>query len=222
MIQKRNTDDVRCVSWILRNITDTEALDAAVRRAGIIWWFEDEIDVEPLYQLITSVFHGCFGSDGKVYPGSRDRAYYSGQAMLWIQALARCKSEEAARIFPLPTTEYYAPASDHDLTHLLSAVRLHYTLLPIENPHSSSHLQWVSNVMLHLSRTTRTVHFYALSDTIPFFLRTPNITQGATLNYLLMWCNWLGSPIGGEVLKIHDKSYVISCACTPSSYTAVP
>jgi hypothetical protein len=208
MIQKRNTDDIGCVSWILRNITDAEALDTAVQRAGTVWWFEDKMDVEPLYQLITSVFHTCFGSDRKLYPGSRDRAYYSGQAILWIHTLAACKSREAAWNFSLPTTEYYAPASDRDLVHLLSAVRAgRYSILfRTGNPHSSTHLQWVSNLVLHLSRAARIQPAHSLKLTIASFVRTPNITQGATHNYLLMWCNLLGSPVGDEVLKIHDKS----------------
>ena len=34
--RRTNADDVLCVSWILRNITDPEALDAAIRLAGTI------------------------------------------------------------------------------------------------------------------------------------------------------------------------------------------
>ena len=49
-IQKKNSDNVRCVSWVLRDITDPEALDAAILLAGTIRWFEDEIDVKPLYE----------------------------------------------------------------------------------------------------------------------------------------------------------------------------
>ena len=103
-IRANNISDARCVSWVIRNITDPEALDAAIRRAGTVRWFDDGIDVEPVYDLIVSTFHACFGSDGEVYFGSRDRAYYSGQAILWIHTLAMCKS----RTFPLPTTQYRA------------------------------------------------------------------------------------------------------------------
>jgi len=34
--RRTNTNDVRCVSWVLRHITDPEALDAAVRLPGTI------------------------------------------------------------------------------------------------------------------------------------------------------------------------------------------
>jgi hypothetical protein len=120
-IRRTNTDDVRCVSWILRSITDPEALDAAIRLAGEIRWFDDGVNVNPPYDLIVSTFEACFDSTGTLYPGSRDRAYYSGRAMMWIHTLAMCKSEEFASTFPLPNTEYTTPAPDPDLEHLLRA-----------------------------------------------------------------------------------------------------
>jgi len=103
-LQKTSANDARCVSWILKNITDPEALDAAVRLAGMIWWFEDGVSTEPPYDPIISCFHECFGSTGEVYSGLRDRAYYSGRAILWIHALAISKYPEVARRFPLSTT----------------------------------------------------------------------------------------------------------------------
>jgi len=36
-LRSTNAGDVRCVSWILWNITDPEALDAAIRLAGTVW-----------------------------------------------------------------------------------------------------------------------------------------------------------------------------------------
>ena len=46
-IEKTNTQDIRCVSWILRSITDPESLDAAIRLAGTIRWSDDGINVDP-------------------------------------------------------------------------------------------------------------------------------------------------------------------------------
>jgi hypothetical protein len=117
-IRKTNTDDVRCVSWILRNITDQEALDAAMRLAGEIRWF-DGTNVDLPYDMIVSTFEACFDSTGTLYPGSRDRAYYSGRAMNWIRTLATFKSEEFAATFPIPITQYTTPVPDPDLEHLL-------------------------------------------------------------------------------------------------------
>ena len=78
-IRTTNANDARCVSWILRNITDPEALNAAIRLAGTIRWFEDGIDVDLPDDSIVSTFEVCFDSSQKLYPESRDVAYYSGR-----------------------------------------------------------------------------------------------------------------------------------------------
>ena len=123
IIQKKNTDNVRCVSWVLKDITDPETLDAAILLAGTIWWFEDGIDVKPHYDLIVSTFHMCFGSDGELHQGLRNRAYYSARAILWIHTLAVCHSEGIVHMFPLPERSYGGAAYDHDLEHLLRVFR---------------------------------------------------------------------------------------------------
>jgi len=60
-IQKTNAKDIRCVSWILRNITNPEAPDAAIRFASTILWFEDGIDVEAtrLREFVEMGERGC-------------------------------------------------------------------------------------------------------------------------------------------------------------------
>ena len=119
VLHRTNTNNVRRVSWILRNITDPEALDAAVPLAGLIRWFDDGTDVDPPHDPIVPTFETFFDSTRKLYPGLRDRTYYSGRAMIWIHTLAMCKSEEFASVFPLPNLEHTTPAPDHDLRHLL-------------------------------------------------------------------------------------------------------
>jgi len=216
--RRTNADDVLCVSWILRNITDPEALDAAVRLAGTIRWFDDGINVDSSYDLIISTFKGCFDFTGKLYPGSRDRAYYSARAIAWIHALATCKSEEFGNTFPLPYTEYVALGFDHDLKHLLRvSCPAHLEsrivhLLSIRPEHTPSHLQWTSDILLHLAWANRTTlnrerilwhvsRAYKIKITLP---------RDAALNRLLVWCILLGSPVEEVVLKIQDKSYDIS------------
>lgn len=209
-IQRRNTIDTRCVSWFLRNITDPEALDTAIRLAGTILWFEDGTDVKPVYEMIITTFHACFGSDGEVYPGSKDRAYYSGRAILWIHSLALCESEESARVFALPTTNQEYTASDDDLSHLLS---IHSSMLDgrpftsqlrhcTENP---SHLRWVSSVLLRLSWATLPVPDLDFRG-LTFFMSIARDTPDAMHNGLLAYCSFLGSPVEEAVLKIQDKS----------------
>ena len=219
-IQMTRTDDVRCVSWILRSITDREALDTAIRLASAVRWFEDGTNTEHPYDLVVSTFSACFDSNRKVYAGSRDRAYNSGRAILWIHTLALCKSEEFPRTVPLPPTKYPAPASDPDLGHLLttnvplSANGRLGSLLRIDSKCTPSHSQWISNVLLHVSWANRT----------PLNLKEIGWTSSETLpldtmlNRLLAWCALLGSLIEKEALKIQDKSCDISCF-SPSSYS---
>ena len=52
-ICRTNANDARCMSWILRNITDPEALDAAIRLAGTIRWFEDGTKQESSMSQLT-------------------------------------------------------------------------------------------------------------------------------------------------------------------------
>jgi len=77
IIQWANADDVRCVSWVLGNIIDPEALDTAIRFAATIRWFEDGINVEPPYDLIVSTLEACFDPTATLHPGLGDRAYHS-------------------------------------------------------------------------------------------------------------------------------------------------
>jgi len=221
-ICRTNADDVLCVSWILRNIIDPEALDAAVRLAGTIRWFDDGLNVDPPYDLIVPTFEACFDLTGKLYPGSRDRAYYSGRAMMWIHTLAMCKSVEFGNRFPLLGTEYITLGLDPDLEHLLRVSRptspsWHIPrLLAIRPEHTPSHSQWISNVLLHLAwanqiRLDRDFTLFIIPG-----VRETKITLplDAALGRLLVWCILLGSPVEEEVLEIQDKSCDISFCLT--------
>jgi hypothetical protein len=213
--RRTNTNDVGCVSWILRNITDPEALDAAIRLAGTIRWFDDGIDVDPPYDLIVSTFKACFDPTRKPYPGSRDRAYYSGRAIMWIHALAAGGSEDSASRFPLLGSEYAVLGHENDLEHLLwintgpSCPEMRIARLLDVNPgHTPSHSQWTSNLLLHLSWAKgTTLKPRPLLGYISDQLKTKTtLPLSAVLDRLLVWCIFLGSPVEGEALKIQDKS----------------
>ena len=211
-IRRTNVDDAHCVSWVIRNIIDQEALDAAVRLAGMIRWFDGEVGVNPPYDMIVSAFEACFDPTGKLNPGARERAYYSGRAIMWIRTLAKCKSLNFASKFPLPDTDYRVSGLDHELKHLLTnSIQLHpLCMLKVYPEHTPSHSQWISNVMLHLSWADQTVLDGAFfSGTIARTHET--VPLDVTLNHLLVWCIFLGSPVEEEVLKIYDKSYDIPC-----------
>ena len=214
-IHATNANDTRCVSWIIRNITDPEALDAAIRLAGTIRWF-DGPDVDVPYDSIVSTFEGCFDPSGRLYPGSRDRAYYSVRAMVWIRGLALCKSKEFADGFHLSYTNRQVTGLDSDLSHLL---RTNHPpiwesgnieeLLKIEPEHTPSHAQWASDAVLHYCWAYRTgtghwsLNAHETNTTIPL---------NATLNRLLVWCIYFGSPPAEEVLTVQIKSYDASCS----------
>ena len=213
IIHTTNSNDVRCVSWILRNITDPEALDAAVRLAGMIRWFDGpEVDVP--YDSIVSTFEACFDPSGKLYPGSRDRAYYSGRAMVWIHALATHKSVELSRRFPLSRANSEEQGLDPDLKHLLRISRdvdfdfdWAMKLLAFRPEHTPSHAQWISDVLLHYSRVA---HPPLIDRTIPDLfpdVHETSITVNVALNRLLVWCAFLGSPPTEEALMVQNKSY---------------
>ena len=224
-ILEKNSDNAQCASWVLKYITDPEAVDTAIRLAGDIWWFKEKIDVKPLYDLITFTFDTCFGSDGMLHQGLRNRAYYSGRAILWIHTLAVCESEEFSRTFPFPTgRQYRSPPSDPDLQQLCYALGGANTphilrirmLLEFGETLTHPHVQWSSSVLLHLSCVAQFrlgfrnmftgYNFQEVNDSTPL---------DVSFNLLLMCCNFLDSPIGDEVLKIQDKSYGISFPCSP-------
>ena len=221
-----NAGDVRCISWILWNITDPEALDAAIRFAGTVRWFEEGLNVEPPYDQIITTLEGCFDSVGKVYPGSRDRAYHSAQAALWIHVRALIVSEQFSNKFPLPTLDYNAATLDPDLQSLLELCaiqdtpNLFYKLCVIHRETTPTHLQWVSNVALHLS--------WAMQDTPDTFTMLSKYSVSPTkriiplnvlLNRLLTFCIFFDWSIEEEWLKIQDKTYVILSLCTPTHLT---
>ena len=231
IIRRTNANDVGCVSWILWNITDPEALDAAIRLAGTIRWFEDRINADIPYDLIVSTFGACFDPAGKLYPGSRDRAYYSGRAMVWIHTLAMSKSEEFALRFLLPRAKYEEPGLDRDLRHLLRINRGLYfgdrhvaELLVIDPEHTPSHAQWISDVLLCHSWGTRSKPNYgAIPHWIPNAHETRITTPlNTTLNHLLVWCIFLGSPPMEEALRVQNKSYGISWFALQIAHSTLP
>ena len=222
IICRTNASDVGCVSWILRYITDPEAIDAALPLAGEIRWFDDEVNVNPPYDQIVSTFEACFDPTGTLYPESRDRAYYSRRAMMWIHTLASRRSWEFAKAFPLPHGEYKTLIPDPDLEHLLQVNLTTWDigscveqLLRISPGHTPQHLQWISNLLLHCSYSwtgwIKQNHRYTLDCVSRIHETKTAIPLNVTLNHLLLWCTFLGSPVEEEVLKVQAKSYDISC-----------
>ena len=228
MLRSTNANDVRCISWILWNITDPEALDAAIWLAGTVRWFEDGLDVESPYDQIVSTLKGCFDSNGKIYAGSRDRAYHSAQAVLWIHICAMCVSGEFGERFSLPTIAYDDVPLDPDLHHLLRICTDQDTanvicwIYDVYSEATSTHLQWSSNALLYL--------FWAKRKTPDTFnplswyywdLAESTIPLNAVLNRLLVSCIFLGWPVDEGLLKRQDKMYAIYFFCHFVAHTLI-
>jgi len=119
-LRKRNTDHVRCACWVLRNITDPEAIDSDIRLAGTIRWFDGDSNHDPPYDLIVSTFDACFDSTKQLYPGMRDRAYFSARAILQVNMRARAQSHERASKYPIPAISSSSfEHTDPDLHHII-------------------------------------------------------------------------------------------------------
>jgi len=200
-----NTDDVQCVSWTLKDIADPVALDAALRLAGTVRWFEDGLnfargpedkpDVQPPYDVMVSTLEACFDSSGKVYPGLEGRGYHSARAVLWVHICATGLSHERALKFPLLTAPYNTTSLGHDLRHVLgiysakSYREILAQLYRVDPAFTPTHLRWTSKALLCLSWAERwepgafdpITNHYPVRDwsTIPL---------SAALDRLLTWC----------------------------------
>jgi len=222
-LQKTNANDISCVSWILWSIAKQDVLDAAIQFAGTIQWFEGELDAINPYDQILSTLETCFDSTGELYPGSRDRAYHSARAILWIHTRAMCVSETFALRFPLPTIPYDQACLDRDLGHLLQICTSRdpcevlvqmYHITPGFTP---AYLQWISNTLLHLSWARRGVP--GTSDAIARNHaggHWSTISLNTVLNRLLTWCIFLDWSIDKSVLRVQDKSCVARYFCHPN------
>ena len=217
-IQNTNAKDIWCVSWILRNITDLEVLDAAIRFAGVVRWFENGINIEPPYSVIVSIFHTCFDSTGIVYPGLSERAYYYGRAMLWINVRALCVSKDLADNFRLPHgVEIEMPGHPNlSLLMMLCGEGSFDGLLSymgqVTHTNNHAHMQWALYTILHRfwADQTRVVAsgYIRYSDEI-WSVPWKTIPSDVTLNLLLVWTISLGHPIEGEALTVQDKTYAV-------------
>ena len=222
-LRNQNADNARCVCWVLRNITDPEAIDSAIRLAGTIRWFDGDLKVDPPYDLIVSTFEACFDSTGHPSPGMRDRAYFSGRAILQINAGARLQSQ---RISKYHSSRSLARAelslrqvvslvnADLELEHVISMVKyegssgLPYVPSPLGG--TSSHTLWMSNLFVDLVRPDPVSPTFLTPDSHTY--HSADHHQSVTVNILLAWYIFLGGYIEEEAFW-SDRSYVVVSSC---------
>ena len=239
-IRRRNADNARCVCWVLRNITDPEAIDSAIRLVGTIQWFDGDSNIDPPLDLIVFSFKACFDSARQLYPGMRDWVYFSARAILQIITNARTQSHERASRYPIPDIPRWGfRETDPDLDHV-------FFMLTI-NPHSGrptfnfptvgtnthAHLLWTSNLFVDLTRMGPNPILTSYGS----YLSAATANHHPTIaNTLLVWYMLLGGHVGEETFWAVDKScaatllfFLLACLtlyapaihCKPSSLTCL-
>ena len=215
--RRTNRADARCINWILNRITDPEAIDSALRLACTIRWYDDGVDSQPSYEDLNSVLIGCFGFDGKVHPGMRNRAYDSARVIGRLYVLAWAKSDVLAdtRVPLQPPSRWAANATeDHDLRSILCLLYAfsHGDDPPISEEDfagiSTAHTIWVSGLFLHLEWARRDNYETVLFLPALLLRQKLPVPVIAVANILMTACVSLGWPVSEEVLLVDDKSYV--------------
>ena len=156
-----NPDHARCVCWVLRNVTDPEATDSAIRLVGTTWWFDDNIDVDPPFDVIVSAFGACFDLNQRLRPSMKDRAYLSGRA---VPQIITCASCDPTSVLPgILTSDVpvnYMTSIDDDLKVV--------TIVPEDRASLGDNngvafltlddtgLLWMSNLFMHLAQAYQT------------------------------------------------------------------
>ena len=218
-LRTRNTTDARCVPWVLRKITDPEAIDSAIRLAGDIRWFDGGHTDNPPYDLIVSVFEACFDPTKQLDPRMRDRAYFSARAILQIKTRARAQPHDNAPRYPMPiipSSPY--EKSDPDLHNILYMLEKnfakHKPTLHFPSLDRSTHSLWMTNLFVDLIR----IHPNPTLEGYESYLSTAAADNRASIaNILLMWCILLGEQVAEETLWAVDKSYAVN-SFLPSAY----
>jgi len=237
-LRKQNIDDASRVRWVLRNITDHEAIDSAIHLAGNVRWFHCGSDLDPPFDLIVSAFEGCFDSTGELYPGMTDRAYFSGRAILKISVGARLQSHERASKYtipnvpdssipstrsstPVPAQFVCGPKCDQpsfgprsDLECIISMMQFRTspeTPINIFRRDISAHSLWMPNLVLEMFR---------MDPTSPggIFCAFPSRIEAANLN-ILVWYTILGGRVEEETFWVVEKSYAANSSFSLSTHS---
>jgi len=225
-IRRQDVDNARCVCWVLRNITDPEAIDSAIHLAGTIRWFDGDSDHNPPFDLIISTLETCFDSTKQLYPGMRNRAYFSARAVLQITMRARIRSQDHASKYPVPAvsadSEDLYSHSDPDLFHLIEMLERNLdTSRPIltflgGRENTQIHLLWLSNLFVDLTHVGQN----PILESYPCYLAIARNNHQATIaNILLMWYMFLGGHVEEETIWAVEKSYVAISFFPPAYLT---
>ena len=211
-IQRQNMDSAYCVCWVLWNITDPEAIESAIHLAGTIQWFYGNSDYNLPFNLVISTFEACFDSTKLLYPGTRDQAYFSAQAILQISMRARAQSHEHASKYPVPAvSQSKFEHTDPDLHHAICMLRCNFGpgrptfIFPRGGTNTHTHSLWMSNLLVDVTHAGPNP---ILKSCQSYFSAAITNHQVIIANTLLMWYIFLGGHVEEETLWAANKLYV--------------
>ena len=218
-IRPQNKNDALCVSWVLRKITDPEAIDSAIRLAGDIRWFDGGPTDNPPYDLIVSIFETCFDSTHHLHPEMRNRAYFSARAILQIKTRAGAQPHDNALRYPvpiIPSSPY--KDTDPDLHNILYMLEQNFVYreptLHFPRPDRNTHSLWMTNLFMDSIR----IYPNSTLEAYESYLSTATADHQASIaNILLVWYMLLGGQVEEETLWAVDKSYAVN-SFLPSAY----
>ena len=212
-LRKHTTDGTRHVSWVLRNITDPDAINSTMRVAAVIRWFYGDSDHDPPFNLIVSTFEACFDSDKQLYPGMRDQAYFSAWTILQISIRARARSHERASNYPIPAvSSSLVQHNDHDLHHVIRMLECNFTPgkptldFPRMGTGTYAHPEFVTNLFVDL---TYAGSIPTLKSYESYLSAALTGHEDVIANILLMWYMFLGGHVEEETIWAYDRWYVM-------------
>ena len=103
--RRRNLLNALCVSWTLDRITDPEVMNAALRQFMGIQWHAG-VPPAALPNQLTALYRDCFDHRNALLPGSRDRAYASGRALVHLYVPTPIFLSICLRFSPVTRTRF--------------------------------------------------------------------------------------------------------------------
>ena len=166
----------------------------------------------PPYDLIVSTFEACFDSTKQLYPGVRDRAYFSARAILQIYTGAKFRSHDQASKYPIPTvSSSQFNYADPDLHHIIpmfehnSGSRRPTLDFLKGGINTRRDLLWMSNLFVDLTRIGQNP---VLGSYESYLSIAATDHQTMITNTLVMRYMFLGGHVEEETFWAVDESYV--------------
>jgi len=216
---RQNAADSHCIcwffqnSWSLQNITIPEAIDSAICLAGTTRWFNSNSISSSLLFPIVDTFMSCFDSAEQLYPGMRNRAYFSARALLQINVGARAEHLGGllGRFIPAISSSPLQH-TDPDFHHILFMLDQNLDPdrpslnFPWGNTHTLSHLLWVSNLFVDMAyiRPDSTLRYCQ-----SYLSVAASNHHTVIVNTLIMWYMLLGGHIEEDTLWATNRLYVM-------------